>query len=91
MCDPTKKVVVAYKWDGQCLTNVAATGTPLSFYLHLHSPPLSPFVHLLMSLEHEEVGKWDGVRIAWMDGSHEEPDSSLTYIFHEVPSLPSYT
>eukprot|EP00026_Physarum_polycephalum_P006661 Phypoly_transcript_06712.p1 GENE.Phypoly_transcript_06712~~Phypoly_transcript_06712.p1 ORF type:complete len:514 (-),score=51.34 Phypoly_transcript_06712:75-1616(-) len=61
MCDPTRKVVVAYRWDGQSLTNVDATASP----------------------EHEEVGKWDGVRIAWMDGSQEEPDSSLTYIFHE--------
>jgi len=30
-----------------------------------------------------ELGRWDGVRIAWMDGTATEPDVSLTYVHHE--------
>jgi len=56
--DTSGQVAVAYKWDGQNLTNVAET-------------------------EPVESGKWDGIRIAWVDGSHEEPDTSLTYVHYE--------
>jgi len=33
--------------------------------------------------EHGELGRWDGIRIAWMDGSLPDPDPTLTYIHYE--------
>jgi len=56
--DSNRKLVIAYRWDGQNLTSLA-------------------------DAEPVEVGKWDGIRIAWMDGSQEEPDTTLTYVHYQ--------
>jgi len=42
--------------------------------------------HTLTPLSEEEngeLGRWDGIRIAWMDGSMTDPDTTLTYIHYE--------
>jgi len=42
--------------------------------------------HSLIPLSEEEngeLGRWDGIRIAWMDASLTDPDTTLTYIHYE--------